>query len=551
MLCALTNISKTYGDHTVLQDVSLTIDADQKIGLVGANGAGKTTLLKLLLGQVTPDAGTVRVAAHGQLGYLPQTLVQRGAMTIGEFLDEALGDLRALASRLRELEAAMTVNHGELTRLLTTYAEVQGQFERRGGYDIDHRQAEIMAGLGLEALDFRRPIQSLSGGEATRVGLGALLLREPDLLLLDEPTNHLDFAALEWLEAYIQHYRGGVLVVSHDRRFLNRTVAAIIELDEHAHTAKRYTGSYDDYAIAKANEQARWADAYAEQQEEIYALRRTIRGKARQVGHNRGPKDGNKMAYDHKGGRVEGAVARNVRNAEERLHRIEANPIPRPPKPLSINPDFDPSRLVSSTPLIATEIHKAYAEKNVLDAVSVAINRRSRVALVGPNGSGKSTLLRILAGVEAADAGEIRRAVSAVVGYLDQEPATLPQSGSVLAAYTNGRVGDPEQIKAELLGFGFFTYPDLLKPVRALSIGQKRKLQLARLMATRANLLLLDEPTNHLSLDVIERFEAALSDFPGAVIAVSHDRHFLSRFAEEVWYLRNGRLKRSLGGWAG
>ncbi len=551
MLCALTNISKTYGDHTVLHDVSLTIDAGQKIGLVGPNGAGKTTLLKILRGDVAPDGGRVRIDRHAELGYLPQTFARRGALTIGEFLDQALGDLRAMASRLRQLEAEMTVDGVELTSLLGAYAEVQGQFERRGGYDIDHRQAEIMAGLGLEALDRSRPMHSLSGGEATRVGLGALLLGEPNLLLLDEPTNHLDFAALDWLESYVERYRGGALVVSHDRRFLNRTVDAIIELDEHAHTAKRYAGSYDDYAVAKAHEQARWAEAYALQQEEIFALRRTIRSKARQVAHNRKPKDGDKMAYDHKGGRVAGAVARNVRNAEERLRRIEADPIARPPKPLSINPEFDPDRLVSSAPLLATDIGKAYDEEVVLDAISVAIDRRSRVALVGPNGSGKSTLLRILAGVETADAGAIHLAASAVVGYLDQEPSTLPPTGSVLAAYATGRAGDPEQIKAELLGYGLFTYPDLLKPVQSLSIGQKRKLQLARLIAARANLLLLDEPTNHLSLDVVERFEAALRDFPGAVIAVSHDRHFLSRFAEEVWYLRQGRLERSLSGWSG
>jgi macrolide transport system ATP-binding/permease protein len=290
----------------------------------------------------------------------------------------------------------------------------------------------------------------------------------------------------------------------------------------------------------------RWEEDYAAQQEEIHQLRRMIKGKARQVAHNRGPRDGDKMAYDHKGGRVEGTIARNVRNAEERLRRIEADPIPRPPKPLRINPDFDPDRLVSHTPLLATGLCKAYGDLALLNDVSLALNRRSRIAIVGPNGCGKSTLLRILAGLEAPDAGEVRLGPSVVAGYLDQDQESLPGQGTVMAAYRGDREGDPEAIKAELLGYGFFTYPDLLKPVRALSIGQQRKLQLALLMAAGANLLLLDEPTNHLSLDVVERFEAALADFPGAIIAISHDRHFLARFAEEVWTIRDGQLKTSV-----
>jgi macrolide transport system ATP-binding/permease protein len=390
---------------------------------------------------------------------------------------------------------------------------------------------------------------TLSGGEKARVGLAALLLQAPSLLLLDEPTNHLDFAALAWLEGFLAEYRGAMLVVSHDRQFLNATVAAIIEIDEHSREAVIYNGSYDFFAAAKAQAYERWVEKYAAQQEEIRDLRRYLHsGVARRVGHNR-PSDGDKMQYNYRGGRVEDTVGHNIRAAQEKLRRLEEDPVPKPPQPLRINPEFDPADLVNKTPLSLSQVTVAYGPRVLLDGVTFAVGARDRIVLVGPNGVGKTTLFRVMARRQAPDAGSVSIAASTVIGYLDQEQETLPTSGTLYDAYVGERTGEWEDLKVELLRYGLFTWPDLLKPVASLSIGQKRKLQIAQLMAERANLLLLDEPTNHISLDVLEQFEAALIDFPGAIVAISHDRRFIERVAQQVWELRDGRLIRYLGGW--
>jgi macrolide transport system ATP-binding/permease protein len=274
-----------------------------------------------------------------------------------------------------------------------------------------------------------------------------------------------------------------------------------------------------------------------------------IKSTARQVAHNRPPRDGDKFLAYFKEQRVAAAISRNVHSAEERLRRIEEEPIPRPPRELKINPDFDPQALVSRAPLAASGLEMSYGMHMVLHDIAFALNPDSRVVLLGPNGAGKSTLIRILAGHLAPQAGTIDVAASVVVGYLDQEQETLAAAGTLFDAYRAEGSGDWEEMKAELLGYGLFTWPELLKPVSALSVGQKRKLQIACLIAARANLLLLDEPTNHISLDVLEEFEQALLDFPGPILAVSHDRRFIERFAREIWEVQDGSIRRFLGTW--
>jgi macrolide transport system ATP-binding/permease protein len=550
MLLSVEQISKAYGDNQVLNHVTFALNPGQKLGLVGANGVGKSTLLKIVVGEVEPDGGKVALAPGTRLGYLPQVLHDADALTVDQLIMASLAELQQLETRLRELETAMASANGNLDALLADYGQISEQFERRGGYDLDHRREAILAGLQIEHIDRTRPVGTLSGGEKSRVGLAALLLQEPDLLLLDEPTNHLDFLALAWLEGYLRDFRGGLLAVSHDRHFLNQTVQAIVEIDEHSKEAKLYNGSYDFYAQVKAQERIKWEESYWTQQEEIWELRKVIKFKARQVGHsNRAPRDNDKYIVYFKSQRVDDAVARNLRAAEEKLRRIEEDPIPKPPRPLEINPTFDPAALVSRIPLLGSELHKRYGQQVILDGISLAVDASSRVVIIGPNGAGKSTLLRILAGVEQADQGTVTRAPSVVLGYLDQEQQTLAPQQTVFEGFRAGRPGDYEEFKAELLGYGLFTYPELAKPVGTLSVGQKRKLQLASLLAQRANLLLLDEPTNHISLDVLEEFEQALSNFAGPVIAVSHDRRFIQRFAREIWEFKEGKLIRYLGGW--
>lgn len=545
MLLTISNISKSYGDQAVLSDVNFVLNPGRHVGLVGANGAGKSTLLKIVAGELEADGGEVGWMAGVTTGYLPQTLALWSDHSLAQLIDSAAGNLNELSATMRRLEGRMAASGSDFDQVVAEYGQVAERFERLGGYDLDYRIDIVLEGLGLADVDRTRVVSTLSGGEKVRASLAALLLTGPDVLLLDEPTNHLDPDALAWLEEYLAGYAGGILLVSHDRHFLNRTVHEILEIDEHSHQARLYTGDYDAYAEAKAQERVRWEAEYAAQQQEIADLRAAIKGKSRQVAHNRPARDNDKFIRHFKGERVDTAVARNVHSAEERLRRIEADPIPRPPDRLKINPEFDPLELAGRSPLGVERLSKCYDERLLFEDVTFSLSPRSRVVITGGNGTGKSTLLKILVGLESADRGEINRAASVRLGYLDQEQERLAQTGTLIDAYRENLSGHWEERKAELMGYGLFTWPELLKPVAGLSIGQKRKLQIARLIAQRANLLLLDEPTNHISFDVLEEFEQALLEFPGPVLAVSHDRRFIQRFAEEVWELREGMLVRS------
>ncbi len=549
MLVAIDNLSKAYGDNVVLNHISFTLAYGQKLGLVGANGVGKSTLMKILVGEVEADEGTVRVASGAEMGYLAQTLSGAETQTITQLIDATLGNMRQIETRLRHLEAAMAQPSDGLDALLAEYSELAEQFERRGGYELDHRLDQVMAGLGVAHLARDRRVATLSGGEKARVGLAALLLAAPDLLLLDEPTNHLDFVALAWLESYLKEYQGGVLVVSHDRQFLNQTVTTLVEIAEHSRAAKQYTGNYDFYAQVKVQERMKWVADYWAQQEEIWELRKLMKTKARVNPFARAPRDNDKFAFTFKAEKMQVSLSRNIRSAEEKLQRIEEDPIPKPPQELKINPDFDPQMLTSKTPITVTSMRKAYGKQVVLENVSCTIEPQSRIVIIGPNGAGKSTLLKIMAGSVLPDSGSVEVAPSVVIGHLDQEQETLVTVGSLFDVYRNGRIGDREEMKTELLSYGLFTWPDLRKPAATLSVGQKRKLQIAALIAHKANLLLLDEPTNHISLDVLEEFEQALMNFAGPVVAISHDRRFIQRFANEIWEMRDGCLTRFLGDW--
>jgi macrolide transport system ATP-binding/permease protein len=375
------------------------------------------------------------------------------------------------------------------------------------------------------------------------VGLATLLLRQPDALLLDEPTNHLDSATLAWLEAYLAGYSGGVAIVAHDRQFLNRTVTHILEVNDTTHTLKRYTGDYDAYAAAKRAERAQWEERYARQQQEIAEVRRRIREAARSVAaHNRPPRDHDKTQHHFFGERVADAVSRNARNAEERLARLEADPVPKPPKPLYFQPRFQSEALRSKQILRAEGLAQGYGGRTLFADLSFVLEPDARILLTGPNGAGKTTLLRILLGEQAPDGGAVRCAPGVRVGYLPQDPAQADAASTVLESYRAGQVGSEARFVASLLGNGLFRLEDTTKTLGQLSLGQRRKLEIARMVAEGPNMLLLDEPTNYISLDILEAFEQAVLAFPGPVIAISHDRWFIQRFGGEVWRLADGIL---------
>lgn len=538
------NLHKAYGAITVLHDVSLIVQATDRIGIVGSNGVGKSTLLRLLVGKEEADSGTISFGTGIEFGYLPQTTPDFYGQSIQDLIFEAIGNLRQLEERMHQLEQALTTaSEAQLPQLLETYNTVSTQFQDRGGYEIDHQIDRIFAGLRINYLPRTQHVDTLSGGEKARIGLAALLLRSPDILLLDEPTNHLDFASMEWLEKFLATYHGAVLMVSHDRQFLNQSVNCIVEINEHNHQITNYPGNYDAYVLTKAAERSRWEEEYERQQEEIQELRQRVKVTGRQIGHAyRPPRDNDKFARYFFNQNVQRAVSRNVKAAQVQLERIETDPIAKPPEILQINSHINARPIASQIVLELAQVNKRFGERQILHNLSLIVGAQAHIMLIGPNGAGKTTLFKILMGQEQPDTGKVYITESARIGYLSQEPAPLKLDRSVIDTYRYDQEGYEGEMIGRLLGYGLFRLEDMHKKVGQLSAGQRRKLELARLMAQEPNVLLLDEPTNYISLDVLEAFEKSVLAFPGPVIAISHDRWFIQRFNGDIWELIGGQL---------
>ncbi|MFD3441041.1 TlrC/CarA/OleB/SrmB family ABC-F type ribosomal protection protein [Streptomyces sp. NPDC058685] len=535
---SLRGVSKRYDDRIVLDQVSFGLAPGEKAGVVGDNGAGKSTLLHLLAGREQPDAGEVTVTSPGGTGYLAQSLGLPPQATVQDAVDLALAELRALEAALRQAERALgeAPVDAELTERLAEYARLTEQYEARDGYGADTRVDAALHGLGLPGLARDRPLGTLSGGERSRLALAATLASRPELLLLDEPTNDLDDRAVGWLEEHLRAHRGTVVAVTHDRVFLERLTTTVVEVE--GGRVSRHGNGYAGYLAAKAAERRRRQQQYDEWRAELDRSRRLAESNVARLGSipRKIPKAIFGAPAFRARGRAHGAMSR-IRNAKERVERLTAHPVAPPPDPLSF------------TARIATDRGPGEAPAAKLDGVVVDDRLRvpelrlgpaERLLVTGPNGAGKSTLLRVLAGELTPDAGTV--VVTGRVGHLRQEETPWPSALTVLEAFAHGRPGDRDEHADRLLSLGLFAPEALRLRVGELSYGQRRRIELARLVSEPVDLVLLDEPTNHLSPALVEELESALTGYEGALVLVTHDRRMRSRFTGSRLELQEGAV---------
>ncbi len=538
------NVHCVLGDRMVLRDVSLTVAWDERVGLIGENGRGKSTLLRVLAGELAPQRGDVVRAVSGQVGFLPQEPGFAAGATVRDVLAAATVKIRELADRMRAVEEAMASPsaraEGELEALLEDYGQLQEEFVRQGGWEIEAGVGEVLEVFGLARVDRSRDTDSLSGGERARLALASLVLAEPAGLLLDEPTNHLDDHAVDWLLRWLTRYQGPCLIASHDRVLLDTAVTAIVDLDGPRGRVVRYGGNYRDYLAEHSAARQRWWQQYRDWHQQVVDARQRVDRASSSGVEVRDMKDHNKLAYHAAGSAAEAAAARATRAAHRHLNQLLTEQVPRPPEPLRFTtPDLDRGPDPAEGPLLRAE---GLTVEGVLRDVGLALYAESRYVITGVNGAGKSTLLSLLAGASVPDRGEVTLAEGIRIGHLPQDSGFAEERRGLLAAFA-ARCGEyQDDAAAELTRFGLFGPDDVDVAVNRLSVGQRRRFELALLFAARPNLLLLDEPTNHLSLLLVEQFQEAVDRFPGPVVMVSHDRMLRERYSDQVLELVDGQL---------
>ena len=524
IILAVQDMKKSFGTHEVLKNVSFTLQEQERMGLVGVNGSGKSTLMKIIAGIETADSGTVSIQKGLQIGYLAQQGEFRDGETVRESLESVFEPLVRMEAEMRELEQQMA-EHGDdpetLRRLGGKYDALTHEFERKNGYGWRSQVSGVLKGLKLREYQ-DMPVSNLSGGERTRLCLGRMLLTEPDLLLLDEPTNHLDLKSIAWLEEYLRGYRGAVLVISHDRYFLDHVCGRMAELI--LGTLETYTGNYTEYLEKRTEVYENRMRAWELQQKEI-ARQEAVIAMYRRFNREKS--------------------IRLAESREKRLEKIER--LERPQEEGSVHFRFEARRRTGDDVLQTDRLQKGFGDRVLFRDLNIHVKAGDRIALIGDNGTGKSTLLKCLTGEERPDAGVIRWGTGVDIGYYDQHQAGLHENKTVLDEVWD-RFPRMEQYEVRgALGMFLFTGDDVFAPVSTLSGGEKGRVALTELMLRKDNVLLLDEPTNHLDMDSREVLETALADFPGTIIAVSHDRYFINRFADKVCVLEDGGLKEYLG----
>jgi len=510
ILLQAVDISKSFGADPILSHINLHIQRGERIGLVGVNGAGKSTLLKIITGQMLPDQGEIRKPKEIQLGYLAQDSGLESKKTIWNEMISVFASLQIKEKELREIESRMgqDMSEKEHEQLLQQYSNLSEEFSAEGGYQYEANIRGVLHGLRFYEEDYNISISSLSGGQKTRLALCKLLLTQPDILILDEPTNYLDIETLTWLERYLHNYEGAVLVVSHDRYFLDALVTMIYEI-ERTHS-KRYVGNYSKYLDQKAEEIKRQMAMFEKQQSEISRLEDFI---ARNI--------------------ARASTTKRAQSRKKMLDKIER--IHRPiTSERRVNFAFDIDRVSGNEVLKVKDLSVGYQDKTLSSGLSFQIDRQERVALLGPNGIGKSTLLKTIIGDLQPKAGSFTLGTNVSIGYYDQEQRELHSDKTVLHELWDDYPQLTEKEIRTVLGNFLFSGDDVLKKVSSLSGGEKARVSLAKLMLQNSNFLILDEPTNHLDIYSKEVLENALEDYPGTILFVSHDRYFLNKMATRV-----------------
>ncbi len=524
MILSCQNISKAFNEVPVLKEVSFHLEDYDKAAIVGLNGAGKTTLLRIIVGEIAPDHGLVTLSKDKTIGYLAQDQAVSSQNTIYEELLTAKSDVIEMESRIRSLELAMKQTSGrELEELMETYTRLTHSFELANGYAYQSEVTGILKGLGFTEEEFSKKISTLSGGQKTRVALGKLLLQKPDLIILDEPTNHLDLNSIAWLETYLLNYKGAVLIVSHDRYFLDRIAGKIIEIDQTKATT--FLGNYSDYAVKKEQLRSAALNAYLKQQQEIKHQEEVIE-KLRSFNREKSIK--------------------RAESREKALNKMDV--LDKPTQTRSdIHITLTPRCTSGNDVLHIEDLSKSFGEHLLFKHLSMDLKRGEHVAIIGDNGTGKTTILKIINGLLPADTGTLTLGTNVHIGYYDQEHHVLHPEKTLFDEISDSYPYlDNTEIRSTLAAF-LFTGEDVFKRIKDLSGGERGRVSLAKLMLSESNFLILDEPTNHLDITSKEILEDAINAYEGTVLYVSHDRYFINRTASRILELSEGALTGYLG----
>ncbi len=538
----VSQLYKNYGLDPILSNVNFSINPNDHYGLVGINGSGKTTLLRIIVGEEIADKGSVRYFPGDlQIGYLPQGMQIDEDLSIQSYLCGGYESIYDLEKKLSELSEFLTRN--------TDNQEIQKEFDSvlsriNHWNEVVHQSPEILHSLGLSDFALDSPVSHLSGGQKTRLMLAKVLLSKPQLLILDEPTNHLDIKMIEWLEDWVNKFHGGILMVSHDRTFLNRTVNAILELDEHSHTIEFYPGNYSDYLEQKLSKQQKHLQAYQDQQEEIARLRKAateMRSKAKyRKGGKTDPSKTDGFSIGFFANRTKETIQK-AKNIEKRVEKLIQEGVEKPVRTWQMRMDFGEISSSGRDVLIMENLKVGHGDLVLVNDINLILNFGERLALIGENGSGKTSLIKTILGEIPALDGSSRLGAQVKVGYMSQEQNQLNPDKTVLETISKLMSQNETENRSFLSKF-LFKGDDVFKSIKDLSYGERARLTLACLVADGCNFLILDEPINHLDIPSRTQFENALSEFDGTILAIVHDRYFIDGFATQIWEIKEKKL---------